>query len=642
MSEHLEHFSINDGAYGFYFQKAFELLDNCSFENLSIIDLIQLYVIKKYEDDYEGLSEVGKQIIDKNRKKFQRIKTELNIYFKKLNDSVFECDISILRKEKHILTHDYLDAINEYFKFVSITFASIKNALDNHILPLYHLLYQRNICRAFEREIKEYILNNSNSIELFVSEYDENFLHGSRHHYSLPKLTEQEISLLIDNYLSNQFANFNTIKCLIYHKNSKDTYFISPFLKTKLKKRFKEMEDELMNNHSVQISDYEIRIDPSQDVPTIYKQEAGHTLLSYSGKWINENTDYPTLLNNLIYVFGLVDLDFRFGCLPRKNGDSMLTDIFESKNKDEYGNMIFNSIDGTLNTSFVAYYQYLERKGIHLETIFEWFSKDYLKSEFNLKGFEISLPVSECNYYLKCKNIFSEIDKFLKSYMVYQKYSRIESDIYEEETLCKYQFLKSLNGNKYFYINKDSEVPTILFYLFNNQSMLQYISTDVKDKTFFKLVESRHPKYDDFQEYNKHKLDYLLDKKVIFLDEVKRIYFVDNEMIFLFKELYFNKFIDARHLEKYTETIQKLIQNKYIIGDDSLFSKYEADYLNYYLNNSQFTNALALRNNYEHPGKLERTVNEMYHDYVNGLKIFALIAIKVNDELCIRFPEIKG
>ena len=39
MSEHLEHFPINDGAYGFYFQKAFELLDNCSFENLSIIDL---------------------------------------------------------------------------------------------------------------------------------------------------------------------------------------------------------------------------------------------------------------------------------------------------------------------------------------------------------------------------------------------------------------------------------------------------------------------------------------------------------------------------------------------------------------------------------------------------------------------------
>lgn len=44
------------------------------------------------------------------------------------------------------------------------------------------------------------------------------------------------------------------------------------------------MEDELMNNHSVQISDYEIRTDPSQDFPTIYKQEAGHTLLSYSGK----------------------------------------------------------------------------------------------------------------------------------------------------------------------------------------------------------------------------------------------------------------------------------------------------------------------------------------------------------------------
>ena len=76
-----------------------------------------------------------------------------------------------------------------------------------------------------------------------------------------------------------------------------------------------------------------------------------------------------------------------------------------------------------------------------------------------------------------------------------------------------------------------------------------------------------------------------------------------------------------------------------LLSPINFFSTAEANYLNYYLNNSSYTNALALRNKYEHPKKLIINSQELISDYIKGLKILSLIIIKINDELCIKYPE---
>jgi len=68
-----------------------------------------------------------------------------------------------------------------------------------------------------------------------------------------------------------------------------------------------------------------------------------------------------------------------------------------------------------------------------------------------------------------------------------------------------------------------------------------------------------------------------------------------------------------------------------------LFTKLETDYFNYFLNNSEFGNALALRNEYLHGGKKGKDVNGDIHknNYFILLRIVILIIIKINDDLCI-------
>ncbi|MNN70551.1 hypothetical protein D3C81_1864100 [compost metagenome] len=69
--------------------------------------------------------------------------------------------------------------------------------------------------------------------------------------------------------------------------------------------------------------------------------------------------------------------------------------------------------------------------------------------------------------------------------------------------------------------------------------------------------------------------------------------------------------------------------------DSSLFSKNEQDYFNYYLNKSEFTNGLNLRNDYLHG---TNPIDEKQHkiDYFKILKVIVLIVIKINDDLCIK------
>ena len=67
-----------------------------------------------------------------------------------------------------------------------------------------------------------------------------------------------------------------------------------------------------------------------------------------------------------------------------------------------------------------------------------------------------------------------------------------------------------------------------------------------------------------------------------------------------------------------------------------MFSKPEQDYLNYCLNKSEFINSLDLRNMYGHGTQPFGNENIHHSNYIRFLKLFILIIIKINDELCIK------
>lgn len=642
MSKQVTHLPLSDMLYSYCFDEAMAAIDEKDFNNLSLADIFELYPIVNYENDLSSLNEEAKEMFLSKKPKTDILSKKLSKYFRSLNDKSFVEDIKSLFDIDSLLVHNYFDAFEKYFKKPTISDESFLLVLENDYIPLYFVLEKQKISKAFEKPIKEFMVTSPSTITLFVSEYDEEHRLGHKqYHIPIKLFSDKEVEKMIDAYINNDYANLNIVNCLMHHKNGEGNYNISPSMKIKIKQAHKRLQDKLYNNGTTFSEDYEIRIDPNQEEPGTFRQEGKVKVLTYGGKWISDNIDSkPTLLNNLIYIFGFVDGNFRFSFLPASNSGNGLLDAFDNRHKYEYGDFTFHSIDSLSNTIFYAYYNYLWHKEIKLEEIYEWFVNKYIKTEFNIDGFETFLVIEGDNFNFKCKNIFSEIDKLLKSYMLLQKYGTIESEMFLAESLCKYHDLKSLNGRKYLYLSNNKIVNKICFLLFSDQSMINYVEKGKSDTNFSKLIKHSELNINEYREYSQKDLFFLKDNGIINISNSGDITIKDYSVAKTLEELYFRGFLDINHLGSLYDGALKVLENKgWVEFGDSLFSKQEADYLSYYLNNKTFTNSLGLRNLYEHTGRLNAKDNELFSDYLKGLKILGMIIIKINDELCLRYPE---
>ena len=70
--------------------------------------------------------------------------------------------------------------------------------------------------------------------------------------------------------------------------------------------------------------------------------------------------------------------------------------------------------------------------------------------------------------------------------------------------------------------------------------------------------------------------------------------------------------------------------------ESSLFSKPEQNFFNYYLNKSEFTNSLDLRNKYVHGTQANPEDEGSHKDaYYTYLKLIVLALLKIEDDLII-------
>ena len=189
--------------------------------------------------------------------------------------------------------------------------------------------------------------------------------------------------------------------------------------------------------------------------------------------------------------------------------------------------------------------------------------------------------------------------------------------------------------------------------MFSKESSIYYLDKfKGKYTNFFSLITKENVLLDDFEEYQKIKINELIEQDFIY--EKNR--FLKAKNIYrhiIFKELYENNTINTLNIDnialKYfnkisvntynyvinciKKEINILIDNDILEFSDKFFNKDEVDYLNYYLNMSSFSNSLDLRNKYMH-GTQKNSEEEHYKNYIIFLRIIIIIIIKINDEIC--------
>lgn len=240
----------------------------------------------------------------------------------------------------------------------------------------------------------------------------------------------------------------------------------------------------------------------------------------------------------------------------------------------------------------------------------------------------------------RCRNLASEMDGILKQYRMFVRDGKIDREEFEmsSEHLIINGF-PTLICDKYAYANSP-EINQEMFMLFSDQSMLGYTKgEDKRHSTFIEILVKEETNRDDYEEYQLHDIDWLIDRRCVGVSK-EGFFRPVTSKCWILRELYDHDVICLYKIRNLDSDLQCMIYNSDLRVESTLFSKPETDFLNYELNKAEFSNALDLRNKYAH-STYPQNENEQKHDYMELLKIMILIITKINDELCEIYPERK-
>lgn len=636
----VKYYSTNDLSAGFYLKRIEDIICNFVVEKkrVDINEIIELYNIQQFFHNRIYSIHWTKQQLNDYSEIVSDFSKVIGKFFSGINIDTIE---SMFDTIYYDYRNDFWKLIEKYKVYDKISVEQFRKIILNKHFILNDVLKCKNIVKKFSGEIITYMEKNPFCAEIILSYYLEKHDRNIESLYFPVELSNEKKTLILDKYIASNSSNINYLK-LIFESNSTNNLRLPDRLKLKAKRKYDEEIEALFKEGTG--FEYGAKVSFSNKIDEEFKFETDdNRILSvlYSAKWIKENLDYPTLLNNFIYLFGYTDLQFRSLHVSRESQMSIIEKDLGIKGIKEYPTGIaFQQIQMLAQLQMIGYCNELEKYNIFLEDIIEWFFCNYLEEEFNVKGFCFNKSSHTVSYLEKCRNIAAEFDNILKRFKIYCEDGEIDDELLHIST--EHIFIKdipSMLSNKYIY-PCGNDYQTISNLLFSDQSIIHYLPKLSNNyNSFYCLLEKENVYYDMFEDYQIPSIDWLIDHNIIKIDNKKRImpYW---EKIKILNELYQHDVVCFSYMKKYQSIIMELNKMGLVQFSSSLFSRPEQDYYNYLFNKSEFDNGLDIRNSYTH-GTQRVDENQNKQDYFIFLRIMILIVIKINEEFCLKYPKNK-
>ncbi|MCQ5457040.1 hypothetical protein NFG81_17035 [Bacillus paralicheniformis] len=634
--ERVKFYSLNDITFGRNLRMCESLIKEheAGKEAQDINDIIELYNVKKYFDKKIFLTNWAADDINHYEKIVKTFLGTVAKFFKAItNDSLITLyvDVDIFYKS------DFWELIEKFNVYESIAEERFKEILYSTEVSLYELLKYKNITEHFGGIIREYMLEHTSSAEILLYKYELKHFREKDPIYFPKELSTFDKETIISNYIDSEDSNINYLSLIANIQSNKDKLEISPKTLLRAKRKVEVQEKQIFKENSGMVMETTVNFSKSQNEEATLTIEGQSITATYSTKWLEDNNDYPTLLNNFIYLFNFVDNQMRCTLVNKYNEMGVLERLFISSQNAYMKGIVFEQKNILSLLQIEGYYHQLFSIGIRLEEVVEWFFEEYLANELNAHNFKVTMPSANSTFLEKCTNIMPALESVLKQFSLFVQEGQIDFDLLEirSEHLI-YKNIPSLVKRKYVY-GQGEEFNTATLLLFSDQSGLGY-NEKVKRTydTFFELVRNEKIKITDYPDYDTPKLNWLLDHKYLATDEKGNIIFNDVLLIMILKDLYFNEVISYwRYSESGRKIINKLKDKKVIIFESTLLSRPEQDYFNYTLNKSQFNNGLDLRNRYSHTQPKSSDDEKLHNqNYMIFLRLFIVSLIKINDDIC--------
>ena len=539
--------------------------------------------------------------------------------------------INIYNEIDFTLAEDFLEIIEKYGIYNEISENDFKEFMDKEHMHVYIVLKFKKLVEYYDNVIKDKILSNLNNTETIISKY----LNNNRL-YLPASLTNEEVLKLMDKYIASNEANINVLRKIVTFPTGTGLN-IPDKIKLHAKRKMKDEEEKIFSNGTGVESGISISYPTDQEEAVLVSMDNRIVDIKVSRKWLEENLDYPTLWNNFIYIFNFVDEKFCLEFDSKQNEVSALERVIRDSGPHLF-NKSFSFITKEMisDAEIFSYTNALNILGVRIESMIEWFFNKYIKEEFNINEFIVKLPSENTSYFEKCRSILPEIDRIFKQYNVLIEEGEIDQELIQmSSSSVKNKDIKTFNHKKYAYPSGDW-YKTASFLLFSDQSSIFYMPNKGNHKNFLDLIIKEKVFRCDFKQYQLQRMQWLFDNNIISEDESGYLKFIDLNLIYVLKELYYNDVLSYWHYpEEIKKVIERLEEKNHVCFESTLFSRNEQDYFDYYLNKTKFTNGYDIRNKYLH-GTNSNDEKQYEVDYYRILKLIVIIIIKINDDLCIK------
>ena len=566
-------------------------------------------------------------------------------FFNNLNDYNIE-------KEYNDVEIDYREAFWELFdkcklfnKLSDLTFNKILH-LD-HVSP-YHIFTKKNIVNKYGEVLREYIKQNTFMVRLLVDAYEQDYTDNHKKIYLPDELTNEEICECLSTYIDSKEANFNVLDSIFRMRETK-RFPISDEIRLRASNRYEKKKGEIGETgiraeHGVQLIFSEEQIEPKK-----IETKENTIIATYSKEWLLDSLDYPSILNNFIYIFEYVDIwQMRCNLVSKKVQASIFEDVFGTKKLSCYYqlNSTFNLKNMIAQMQMSIYYDFLNQQSIRYEDVLKFFFTEYLQEEFACSNISVLLPSEGTSYYEKCTILCSTFDSLLKQFTLYVKHKKIDPKLVSiSSNSVKFSQIPSLMENKYLYGNGEA-FDQITSLMFSDQCRYSYIKR-ISDKkchydTLFELLKNEEVYLSDYREQEKPVFTLLEEKDLISISPDGKLSLGDLLKVYLLKDLYDNEVISRYSYSLEADKIFKQWLDEGIVRcGDGLFSEPEVNYLNYILNHAEYVNGLDLRNKYSHG--VQMVLDERVHkqNYYIFLIVLTILAIKINDDFILNEKQKK-
>ena len=494
-------------------------------------------------------------------------------------------------------------------------------------------LAQKAICEKYKLMLKTMLLKEPRHFELFLKKYDS--ADGANYEFPVG-FTSAEISEWARRYCELPDANTNYLQQLALWSKQHE-YKIEDKVLVKARRAY----DSILSTYEVGAKgvSWGINVNIKPDVPegVVFTLSDEKILqLDFDRDWFDNEQDYPTLLQNLIYVFGYFDGFGRFAFIGSPNESNSLLDRFKTEGKYAYK----KTLDFTLKKSlcgltFLAYFDYLAHHDIDMEELFAYCFNELFADAFGNENFFFTPSPKENGYYIRSKALLPEMDSILKQFDMYQEDGEIDEELFEFQSKNNgYRSIKSLSERKFAYLDS-KELEGLLLLLFGNQTWLAFPMKKKDEKNSFYDHIINGIRLDDYDVGQQRIIsESFIAKGIISCDNTNQLNFKNLLLINLYGII---RAYGYCSLMEFDDELLQLVDDEVEKGNlrygDTLFSEQESDYISYIMDDKKYSNTLAIRNKITHGSLAKKSAKEHKDFYLELLMILMMYTIRINDEL---------